>query len=461
MSSQSGVPSPRYSTFGQAKRLPYAQPDHADGLEEQDGSESPRTPTQSSPLLAQQLAYPKTRIVSLDVLRGATIFCMILANTSTSASFAWLRHSDWTGTPTPADMIFPTFLFIMGSAIPFSVRSGSAMRIVRRCIGLFTIGLALNAGFTLLYRGKITFEHLRIMGVLQRIAICYAIMAAIHLAAPRAARSILIPVVMLLIWTYITYVHYACGDPFDPPSCSAQTRIDKFLLGGSRLYRPLQYDPEGILSTVTTASVTTWLGYALGSKLHDYRHTIASLPAAARWYPLLARWLLASHILLFLAYVTRSLGIPFSKPLWTPPFVFISSSVSLGVFAGVVYWCDIKKRGFSLGIRNGAAKVYAKVRSRHPPPFIAPGQGEGVGLRALGCNPLAIYIGAEIMHAALIIKIGDKSSWDWIASALLRWWLQIFIHGDAIADLIMGVVYAFFWTLVAIGLRRIGWTWRL
>ncbi len=105
---------------------------------------------------------------------------MILVNMPGSWSYVYapLKHAQWHGC-TPTDLIFPFFLFIVGAAMHYSfkkfnntVSPAIAAKILKRVLLIFLIGLALNA-FPL----KTAFADLRILGVLQRIAIAYGIAA--------------------------------------------------------------------------------------------------------------------------------------------------------------------------------------------------------------------------------------------------------------------------------------------
>src|SRR5690606_17440580 len=127
------------------------------------------------------------RLISLDVLRGLTIALMILVNTPGSWGFIYapLRHAAWHGC-TPTDLVFPFFLFIVGMSVYFSFRQydptlakSAALKIIQRTIIIFLIGLALNLS------PYFNFEKVRIMGVLQRIALAYGVGAMLCLALNR------------------------------------------------------------------------------------------------------------------------------------------------------------------------------------------------------------------------------------------------------------------------------------
>src|SRR5258708_29048559 len=129
------------------------------------------------------------RLLSLDVLRGLTIAFMILVNNNGSEAHAYwpLKHAAWNGF-TPTDLVFPTFLFLVGISTVYSTaarlaqgatRQSLFLHVLRRSIILYLLGLVVNS---------FPFFHLHTMrfyGVLPRIAICYFIVASLYLISPR------------------------------------------------------------------------------------------------------------------------------------------------------------------------------------------------------------------------------------------------------------------------------------
>ncbi|MEO8736748.1 MAG: heparan-alpha-glucosaminide N-acetyltransferase domain-containing protein, partial [Edaphobacter sp.] len=128
------------------------------------------------------------RLMSLDLLRGLTIGFMILVNNNgSSAAYRQLEHSAWNGF-TATDLVFPTFLFLVGISTVFSTASRLArgdskrslfLHTLRRAVILFLLGLLVNS-----------FPHfhwhtLRVYGVLPRIAICYFVVATLYLISPK------------------------------------------------------------------------------------------------------------------------------------------------------------------------------------------------------------------------------------------------------------------------------------
>ena len=152
---------------------------------------------------------PSQRLLSLDILRGITIAGMITVNNPGSWSYVYapLGHAEWNGL-TPTDLVFPFFMFIMGISTYISLRkyqftysAGAAWKIVRRTAVIFAIGLAIawfglscrtwhalaDEGLpfaTRLFRATTNFGHLRILGVMPRLALCYGAAALIALTVP-------------------------------------------------------------------------------------------------------------------------------------------------------------------------------------------------------------------------------------------------------------------------------------
>ncbi|MBX5495748.1 MAG: DUF1624 domain-containing protein, partial [Bryobacteraceae bacterium] len=128
---------------------------------------------------------PSPRLTSLDAFRGATIAAMLLVNNAGDWNHVYppLLHAKWHGW-TPTDLVFPFFLWIVGVSMTFSFarrmargdgRRAILLHVLRRSALIFAVGLFLNAF------PAFDFEHLRIPGVLQRIALCYLAAGAIVL----------------------------------------------------------------------------------------------------------------------------------------------------------------------------------------------------------------------------------------------------------------------------------------
>ena len=135
-------------------------------------------------------ATSNKRLLALDVMRGLTIAGMILVNTPGTWGYVYapLRHAQWNGL-TPADLIFPFFMFIMGISTYISLGkynytfgTPAALKIVKRTCLIFLIGVAVNCLFQYCYgNGTFAAGEIRILGVLQRLALCYGASALIAL----------------------------------------------------------------------------------------------------------------------------------------------------------------------------------------------------------------------------------------------------------------------------------------
>jgi len=229
-------------------------------------------------------------MVSLDVFRRITIAAMILVNDPGSWSHVYppLEHAEWNGW-TPTDLIFPFFLFIVGVSMTLSftsrvargwTRRALALHVVRRSLLIFAIGLFLN-GFP-----DFDFSNIRIMGVLQRIALCYLVGGLLYLATlkkdPARERRVIaggnisvigaVAVALLVVyWALMTFVQvpgYGAGHLDKDDSLAAY--VDRSVLGGHLWSESKTWDPEGILSTLP-AIATLLIGILAGEWLRSDR----------------------------------------------------------------------------------------------------------------------------------------------------------------------------------------------
>ena len=275
---------------------------------------------------------PSNRLVSVDVLRGITIAFMILVNNGARHSYHALQHSEWNGW-TPTDLVFPTFLFLVGMTIVFSSQSrlnrGAtktsllAHNIRRACI-LFLLGLVVN-GFPYFPLGT-----LRIYGVLQRIAICFLIVSILYLIDQRPASKIVIVVAALVgYWVLIRWVPVpGYGMPGRDIPLFDQTRnlaayLDRHIFPG-RLYRKVR-DPEGLLSDLPAVG-TTLLGMLTAMWLRS-----KNSPSRKAW------GMLAAGIFGILLGQFWGHWFPINKNLWTSSYVLFAAGFSL-VGLAICYW---------------------------------------------------------------------------------------------------------------------------
>ncbi len=274
------------------------------------------------------------RLRSLDVFRGITIAGMLLVNNPGSWDhvYAPLDHAEWNGW-TPTDTIFPFFLFIVGVAMTFSFGAQLArgqkrgrifVKAVRRSVTLFGLGLLLAAfPYYNLDPG-----HLRIMGVLQRIALCFLAASAVYLFVPRRGRPWVAAVLLLGYWAAMTLVPvpgHGAGDLVTKDG-SLAAYVDRMVLGTNHLWAAAKtWDPEGLLSTIP-AVATVLLGIFAGEWLRSAR------PPAER-----ATGLFFAGNALMAAGLVWNPVFPINKNLWTSSYVLFMGGMAM-VGLAMCYW---------------------------------------------------------------------------------------------------------------------------
>ncbi len=274
------------------------------------------------------------RLQSLDVFRGATIAFMILVNTAGSWSHVYppLRHADWHGC-TPTDLVFPFFLFIVGVSIWFSFKSYSSssrnkmiIKILKRTSIIFLIGFALYA--YPFYNKNVS--ELRIMGVLQRIALAYG-PAALLIVFIRDLKKIAGVALLILVGYWALLVMGATGDPF-ALTTNVVRSFDRWLLGDSHLYqgKGMPFDPEGVLSTIPGIAQVL-LGYLCGAwidKTEDKHLLVRTM------------WFLGL-VAVGIAWLW-GLTFPINKSLWTSSYVIYTTGLALIVLSICIWLIDLK-----------------------------------------------------------------------------------------------------------------------
>lgn len=295
-------------------------------------------PVQANHLDARRTAgraLPSRRLISLDVLRGLTVALMILVNNAGDGdvSYPQLRHSVWNGC-TLTDLVFPMFLFIVGTSIVLALRGRIAAaaprrvivrQILKRALLILALGLLLNA-LPAFHLGE-----LRYFGVLQRIALCYAAASLLYLFG--GVRGALLAAVVALGAYWVLLVHVRVpgfGMPgvnlriLDPHGNLAAW-LDRRLVPPAHLYHQGFYDPEGLLSTIPSLA-TTLLGVVAGRWLETPRTPMAK-----------ATGLLVVGIALSLTGLAWAQSFPLNKRLWTSSFVLWTGGVSL-ILLAVLFW---------------------------------------------------------------------------------------------------------------------------
>ena len=280
----------------------------------------------------------RERLDSLDVFRGITIASMLLVNNpgTWEAVYPPLRHAEWHGW-TPTDLIFPFFLFIVGVAMAFSFgklrarnesRSSLLWKSARRAAILFGLGLVMHSYPWVGY----DYGHLRIPGVLQRIAMAFLAASLLVLWLGWKGRVAAVVTLLLGYWAMMSWVPVpGVGAGVLEPGKDLGAFVDRAVFGMDHLWESSRtWDPEGLLSTLP-AVATVLLGLFAGEWLRSGR----SRPVITRGLLLAGAGGVGLGLLWDLAF-------PINKALWTSSYVVLTAGLAaLGL--ALCYWLvDVK-----------------------------------------------------------------------------------------------------------------------
>ncbi|MDB5088183.1 MAG: hypothetical protein JWR09_2177 [Mucilaginibacter sp.] len=352
------------------------------------------------------------RFLSLDVFRGMTICFMIIVNTPGSgpASFAPLEHAAWFGF-TPTDLVFPSFLFAVGNAMSFAMKkfagqsnSSVVWKIVKRTALIFLFGYLMSwfpfVQHTASGWGLSPLSHTRILGVLQRIALCY-MFASLMIHFIKSTTTIVVISILLLFGYWFLLLIF--GDHANPYGMltNAGTYLDKFVLGDDHLYHGegVAFDPEGFLSTLPSI-VNVICGYFAGRYIQE----------KGKRYETIAKLMMWGALFIFIA-LCWNMTFPISKKLWSSPFTLLTVGLDLIIISTLIYIIEIREWNKA----NWTA-------------FFT----------TVGKNPLPVYLFSELFIVILwMIKITPTSdAVSWINNVFF----QVIAPG-AIGSLLFAIFY--------------------
>jgi predicted acyltransferase len=271
------------------------------------------------------------RYLPIDIMRGLTMAAMVLVNTPGNWGhvYSQLGHSAWHGC-TIADLVFPSFLFVAGYSMAFSFsrndmeRKVRLARIGRRIALIFAAGLLINA-----YPFQTGLADIRIMGVLQRIALAWGLAAVGAVFIGRKGLSIISIGILLGYWAAI--IMFGGNDPWSLEGNIAR-HVDILVIGERHMWNGfgIPFDPEGGISTLP-AAVSVLAGYIAGGpasseKTEDGKTGI----------------MLFSGLILVVAGSAWGTIQPVSKPLWTGSYVLLASGISILLMALVIWITEVK-----------------------------------------------------------------------------------------------------------------------
>ncbi|MGH9400237.1 MAG: acyltransferase family protein [Thermoanaerobaculia bacterium] len=274
----------------------------------------------------------ENRLVSLDVFRGLTIAGMIVVNNPGTWDHVYppLLHAEWHGW-TYTDTIFPFFLFIIGVAMAFSFAGRSAVgagrwalvpHTFRRAAIIFGLGLGINALSILLFHRA----HVRIPGVLQRIAVCFFFAALVYLLGGRNAIRPAILILLFGYWALMALVPvpgHGVGQ-LDLDGNFA-TYVDRLVLGEHTWKHNPSWDPEGLVSTLP-AIATTLMGLLAGLALRFEATIEKKIVRLLLW-----GWVGG------IAGILWDRFLPINKNLWTSSYALFMSGLAAACL-GVCLW---------------------------------------------------------------------------------------------------------------------------
>lgn len=274
----------------------------------------------------------RERLLSVDAFRGATVAAMILVNNPGDwGQIYWpLEHAKWNGW-TPTDLIFPFFLFVLGSSLAFSTRDTTKAAAIR---ALKIFGL----GFFMAFYPRFNLETVRIPGVLTRIALCYFVAFLVKKHFGKVGVAVTAALCCLGYWFLMTVVPVPGGlAPNLEPETNLGAWLDRLIFGRHLWVSSKTWDPEGLLSTLPAVG-TTLFGYLAGT-----------LFRAGLSFAEILRRLTISGVIFTISGLAWSTVFPINKSLWTSSYVLFTAglaSLALAIF----YWLsDVK--GYKSGLK--------------------------------------------------------------------------------------------------------------
>ncbi len=337
----------------------------------------------------------KPRLRSLDFFRGLTVAGMILVNNPGDWShiYAPLEHSVWNGC-TPTDLVFPFFLFIVGVSIVYAMSAKKAdpsnhrsliLKAARRAGTIYLLALVLN------FIHNFDLSHIRLLGVLPRIAIVFFISSVIYIKTSEKAQLWICGSILVAYYFIMNFIPVpGIGASNLEPSTNLAAWLDRTLLTTNHMWSGSKtFDPEGILSTLPAIS-TCLLGIFTGDWLQQKDRNAENKTA----------WLFSAAGLLIIGGLIWNGFFPMNKALWTSSFVLYTGGLAMATLA-FSYWI--------IDVNNC---------QRFTEPFVA-----------FGSNAITIYVASGYLPLLIgRIKFNDNGTpsnlWQYGYQHLFASWLS-------------------------------------
>lgn len=388
----------------------------------------------------------RERLLALDVFRGMTVAGMLLVNNpgTWSAIYPPLAHAAWHGW-TPTDLIFPFFLFIVGITTHLSLTARRARgddnrtlvrQVLRRGLLIFLCGLLLSwfPGWTygpiaalpdpsFMDRVVWRLEHLRILGVLQRIGLAYMVGGLLTLRFAWRQQIFLAAAILLGYWALMTLVPVPGtgrigAQLLDEPSLVLSAWFDRLVLTEAHLYSGTKtWDPEGLLSTIPAVG-TVLLGALTGAWLSQRDRALGDRLAA----------MFAVGAMAIVIGVCWGWVFPINKGLWTSSYVVFSGGMAAITLATCLWLID------GIGVKGWTR------------PFVV-----------YGINPLIAFLGSGLMARI----VGGMIVWQGETGRVS---LQQFVYREVFspwfspknASLLYAIAFVTLWYLILSALHKRG-----
>ncbi|SEB76533.1 acyltransferase family protein [Terriglobus roseus] len=371
---------------------------------------------------------PKTeRLLSVDVLRGLTIAFMILVNNQPGpGAFFELQHAQWNGF-TLTDLVFPTFLFLVGLSLVLSTAARLARGASRQTLFLHALRRSAVLALFGIVVNTFPFEHLdriRFYGVLQRTAICYLVVSTLCLLRTgwkdKAAVAVTCLVVYWVLMRFVPVPGFGTPTheiPINDPNANLTAWLDRLIFAPQHLYQQVR-DPEGLLSTLPAVS-TALYGVLAGMWLRTKRATAAKPMGLA-----------LAGASMGVAGLLWNYEFPINKKLWTSSYSLWAGGLSLLLLALAVYLIDVKRWGRSGLPADEAPAIYKP-------------------LMVFGTNSILAYMVSELLPVAValihtangtVLRVYE----NWLRGLIpVRGWPEL-VFGLTVVAVTWAVVYPFY-----------------